>query len=351
MEVSGPSCPNSTSSSFSENAPLKEPFLGDGEDSDEKGQLICDAVLVRQRKALAKWKKPGDLMTFDTISSDQQNISPDLSKASLTPRSDLLSCKPRWKIGPDVFVDAPERLRSLAKHKASCEGEDIRFPDFFRYRSIRYMPSKDCSDLYRTVVISNLPEAITLNAILDQVRGGSLVEAKLLDTMSITGHQTALLVFVHEHGAFSLADRAAKIPLSFGPLVAKIDVVQTPTWPLNPRYANAIFSHQQTRCLELRDFPPGISIQGLCKEVKNFWPKTTGRNLIVRAEFTGENVVSIEFSSIQSAGYAFGRLANSRDYRQCKVHLVNDPCARPWGTQKAPKKPEETQAASEIEHA
>ena len=57
---------------------------------------------------------------------------------------------------------------------------------------------------HRTVIISGLPGNMALVALLNKIRGGAIEESELLGPFSLTGNNTARVVFVDGSGSRSL---------------------------------------------------------------------------------------------------------------------------------------------------
>lgn len=264
-----------------------------------------------------------------SLHSQSTEISDSHEKPSIS--ADASSNFPKWVTEPDVFNDEWEKKRSILTHQRfASPATDLNFPDFFRH-GIRFLPSANDSDHFRTVLISHLPLGTTLAEILDQVQGGLVVDAKLLETFKITKHDVSvLIVFAHESAAKALVKHASDSPFTFKKdKVAKTTLINTPTWPINLRLRKAISEHQHTRCIEICHLPPHITDQRLLNELD----VVAGRmleSMLVRYERTSQDSISLDFSSVRFAGYVYGRLSTYKDYKTCLFRFMPDPCARPW---------------------
>ena len=162
--------------------------------------------------------------------------------------------------------------------------------------------------------------------ILDGVRGGAILESKLFNTLKVTGSNTALIIFLHEHSALAYEEHARKHPIIFGGLVAKVTVVPTPTWPIKPTLHKAVFNHQHSRCLEVHDFPRSISPSRLRKDIGH--SKELDLDHLIHMEMRKDGTLLLQFSSIYGAGRAYGMLSTFRAYRGCEPFFTSDPCSQ-----------------------
>ncbi|KAL8718723.1 MAG: hypothetical protein Q9181_008163, partial [Wetmoreana brouardii] len=209
-------------------------------------------------------------------------------------------------------------------------GHQHAFPDLFRY-SIRFCPDPKESDIYRTVVVDNLPPDTMMSALLRQIKGGALLDAKLLDTTSIHGHLTAIIEFVHEYGARTFQRRARQVPLLFAGVRARVALLPTATWPMSLPTRMAVMEHGHTRCLEIHNLPCGISPSDLKRDLRTYHAMPDSHR-IESMEKQADGVVKIRFASVNSAGRAYGILTTHRRYRRCHIKRSPDPCAEAWDT-------------------
>ena len=81
------------------------------------------------------------------------------------------------------------------------------------------------------ITILGLPASITLSTVLNSIKGGAILHHQLLNTLPITGYNTARLVFLHKSSVLVFEEHAQKYPIKFNGLFARVDLVSTPTWP------------------------------------------------------------------------------------------------------------------------
>ena len=233
---------------------------------------------------------------------------------------------PRWPL-ESFGVSLGERERAIYAHKLSVGDQGHRFPDLFRY-GIRFRPGPMETDLYRTVLMDNLPTDLRLSRLLEHVKGGAIASARLLNTTKINGGSSAIITFVHESGAIALERRASHRALEIDGFPARVTLLPTPTYPMSGILRAAITKHGHTRCLEIRNFPRGIKPADLELDLRVCKVMTTHR--IEFKKMRSDGVLELRFTSIGYAGHAFGLFACIRRYEQCAVTFVPDPCSQPW---------------------
>ncbi|KAL8856611.1 MAG: hypothetical protein Q9178_006766 [Gyalolechia marmorata] len=235
-------------------------------------------------------------------------------------------CMPKWPVS-SFTVSAVEREGAVFIHQRNASDQELRFPDIFKY-GIRFRPDPMETNIYRTIVITQLPPTLTMSSLLEQIRGGAVMDAKLLDTTSIDSHSTALITFVHESEAKALESKAREEPLEFLGSPARVVLLPTPTWPTPGSLRAAINDHQHTRCLEVHNFPRGIKPAELDYDLRICRFMSTTR--IEAKRLRPDGVLEIRFNSIKYAGQAYGILTKYPRYKYCKVIYAPDPCAQPW---------------------
>ena len=236
------------------------------------------------------------------------------------------SYMPKWPV-TSFAVSAVEREGAVFIHQRNASDQEVRFPDIFRY-GIRFRPDPMEHNIYRTIVITQLPPTLTMSLLLEQIRGGAVMDAKLLDTTSIDSHSTALITFVHESEAKALESKAREEPLKFLGSPARVVLLPTPTWPTPGSLRAAINDHQRTRCLEVHNVPRGIKPAELDYDLRICRCMSTTR--IEAKRLRPDGVLEIRFNSIRYAGQAYGILTKYPRYKYCIVMYAPDPCARPW---------------------
>ncbi len=261
----------------------------------------------------------------ESVSVSSSLASPSV-KALEEPRH-VAATEPRSRSA--FFEIGTELSSALYINRCNTGFDDLRHPDFFKY-GLRFTPSHDQGNVYRTVTISGLPANITISMVLNGVRGGAVLESQLLNTLRISGSITALIIFLHEHSAFAYEEHAKKHPIIFNGLVANVAVVPTPTWPIKPKLRKAVFNHQHSRCLEVHNFPRSISPSELRKDIGHY--EVLRFDHLVHTEMRKDGILVLQFSSIDGAGWAYGMLSSFRAYRDCEPYFTSDPCSQPLET-------------------
>ncbi|CAF9908534.1 MAG: hypothetical protein ALECFALPRED_004667 [Alectoria fallacina] len=238
--------------------------------------------------------------------------------------------EPQWS--PErIFDSAQDRKTAVLINSRSAQaGEgDVPYPDFFKH-GIRYVPKSHDQDVYRTVAISGLPPSITMMTLLEKVRGGMLVDVKLLDTAKITGSNTALVTFLHERSAMRYEQYAKKHPIAFGSIVAQVVVVSTPTWPIPINLRTGIEQFGRTRCFEVHHIPRKLFLSTIRQEL-TACPVMKSDSLECM-RLGADGVLGLRFSSIRAAGHSSALFSKTPRYRGCTVQCIPDPCAQPLET-------------------
>ena len=186
--------------------------------------------------------------------------------------------------------------------------------------------------MYRTVSISGLKRSFTMSQILSQVRGGIVVDAKLMNTSKLLGSTSALVTFLNQSSAMGFENHAKKYSLTGAGFKVTVNLLTTPTWPLAKGFEMAIRGQGLSRCLRLQNCPKSVSATDLQKHLEGCW--TTNLSNIEDIIFDRDGHVEIRFSSITAAQQAFGiftslRYVNATHGR--KIEYATDPCAQPFG--------------------
>lgn len=225
-----------------------------------------------------------------------------------------------------IFESHSEKQNAIKLHMQGASKSDTwTFPALFVH-GLRFRPGPEDTNVYRTLLITNLPADLTLAKLLDEVRGGVIFDAQLLNTTSITGSHSAIIAFLNQDAAMAYKEYVTKHAIIFQGLLAKVSML-TPTWPIKFQRYKQIIDHKRTRCLEIHDFPQSVEAGELtavlrtCPSQSNTW--------LVRADLTKDSVFNLQFSSIEHASRAYDRLLKSKVFAQCPIKFACDPCAQP----------------------
>lgn len=234
---------------------------------------------------------------------------------------------------PVPLYDSRQELDdTIYNYKTRVSGEAKRLPDFFQH-GLQFNPPPGSWNVFRTLVISNLPLSATMTGVLEKIRGGVVLDAKLLDTLSITGGKTALVTFLHERAAKALQVYLKQHPISIDNRLAHVTVLKTPTWPISRKCEKALFDGGDTRCLEVSRYPRHISPRDLRRYLRLCTVMTLDR--IEHMNLGEDDVLALRFESTACAADARGILTSHYAFRACAVRFVPDPCAQPLRVMKA----------------
>ena len=223
------------------------------------------------------------------------------------------------------FTLDPEHQEAYANHRRRIGSSGLLTPDFYRY-GIRYTPDKEMEDTYRTILMTGLQQTATISDVLNKVRGGLIVDAKLLNTTALQYSKTALVTFLHSSSATSYHTFTDKHKIIIKNTIPQVTLVRTPTYPVPINILKAITAHKKTRCFALHNFPSNISAatvrQDLC-----FKDMTV--NGLESARVIDKGVLELRFTSIRHACQAEHLLTSCGRYKGCVLKTLPDPCEGP----------------------
>lgn len=233
--------------------------------------------------------------------------------------------KPLWKVST-IFPSEKLRNETIKIHKHEVGSSGLKFPDLFKY-GLRFNPSASIPNVYRTVLFKGLSTDTTLAQLLEHVRGGTVIDAKLLDTEKITGNNTALVVFFCENEALACEDYSKTHPIVVNNQAILVNALPTPTYPMSLNLRTAVEDYRHTRCLEIYNYPRHVPLAALRADLR-ICPQMEG-DRIVHVDMRKDGVLEIHFSAINYAGQAFAMFTSFRLYRGCKAYFMEDPCSQP----------------------
>lgn len=265
---------------------------------------------------------PGPVLEFEEKKwSKGQNQKSSVVK----PLKGPFIAAPSWEVC-GLFRSPSQRECAIKLHKHEVGSNERMFPDLFKY-GVRFEPEQDENNIYRTVVIQGLSSDTTMHQLLQKVRGGLIVDAKLLETCSLLGSNSALIVFLHEHAAMAYEDHARTTMLKINDREVNVKVVNTPTYPISTGTQKTIEDYHHTRCLEVHNYPRQVSEAQLRIDIRAGIRGKFSR--IEHLRLRSDGCLVLHFNSIDYAGQAFAVLSTFRIYRGCMVFFVRDPCAQP----------------------
>jgi len=193
---------------------------------------------------------------------------------------------------------------------------------------VQYKPGVTARDLYRKVVISGLKPSCSLGSVFEQIRGGLVVEAVLVNTINITGTRSAVISFFEERSALSYVDYVNNHLCEIESKKGIVSLVSTPTWPLSLALKRAIRESHHTRCLEIQDFPRDVSSSMLRRDLEI--DSAIKLDTIEHMEMASNGTATLRFCSVRAAQQASGHLSLQFRYRGCRLKYAADPCTLPF---------------------
>ena len=202
----------------------------------------------------------------------------------------------------------------------------------FDHWGIQYAPITHIGTSLR-VLMTNLPKGTTLGALMEHIRGGSVVDCLLLDTARLMGGTWSALVRFRDPGAAeALEKRYHESPLAIGGRSVTVTLIQTPSYPLPSPMRLAVYSYGRTRCLRMgtEDAVVRQSIGDALQRAGLMLP-----HVLEAIEEHPSGHVDIRFASVWYAQRAMDVIWRPTGaFRE--VWHIEDPCARPF-PQPAPR--------------
>lgn len=226
---------------------------------------------------------------------------------------------------PVLPYNSCKELDDAARAYRGEVGWEAKIPEYFQH-GIQFNPPPGSWNVFRTVVISKLTQSATMTQVLDKIRGGVVVDAKLLNTFSITGGKTALVTFLHEQSATAFQVYSKQHPITVENRIAHVTVLKTPTWPISRVCEKALFDGESTRCLDVGNYPRHISPRDLRRHLRLCNVMTYDRTEYMNLRDDG--VLALRFESIAYATDARRVLTSHSAFRGCAVQFAPDPCAQ-----------------------
>ncbi|KAJ5675405.1 hypothetical protein N7462_008302 [Penicillium macrosclerotiorum] len=299
-----------------------DPIIREGSPIDFE---VCDSTFVPPKTRVL-------LEPAQSSASMKDNLTPP-RKRSMTKRHNLTlqqtPGKPTWMNwlqwamnDSSIFADQEEEFQA-ALIGSNTFFQGVRDNSFFQW-GLRYVPDPSHDNVYRTVVINELPSAATLSQILPRIRGGPIYSASLLNTWAITGCPTAMVTFVHQKGAMNFLRRVAQEGFYIGFTAVEVRPVPTPTYLMSTATETEVTKIGRTRCLVVCSRRQ----KHLKKDIYEVLKESRCRDYV---ECFGErdlaDEVTIRFHSIKMAAVACGILVNHEKLKGVWVKTAPDPCS------------------------
>ncbi|KAL4779568.1 hypothetical protein BJX76DRAFT_361693 [Aspergillus varians] len=222
-----------------------------------------------------------------------------------------------WALkGSSIFSDADEEFDAFNARSNMLVRQPYSKLWVFQY-GLRYIPSLSDRDVYRTVRIEELSCETKLNQILPHIVG-EIYCARLADTSSITGHKTAMVIFVTQKDAFKFVTAISNktLVMPFG----KIVPVHTPTYPMPADTERLIAAEGYTRTLGVFHTRPTIKME-ITRVLTN--PRF---NYVLQLESINDGhavgEVSVKMVSVKAAATVFEWLRNHPSLGKCHFRFL-----------------------------
>ena len=170
----------------------------------------------------------------------------------------------RWTL-QDIYISQAECFHAEMEQDRSFFNPIRTLSGFFQH-GITFVPKKEDDSCFRRVIILGLDKQVSLVEVLENVRGGSLESASLLNTTFVDGCSTALVTFIDGHSASQYVSFARTYGIPRLGRQASVKLVPSPTYPLSASVVKALSTQDCSRCLSIPNWPQGLSdtkIQGL----------------------------------------------------------------------------------------
>ena len=248
-------------------------------------------------------------------------------------------------------ITTPSPLAPQAVPAAPRAREQYCPPYEYKY-PVQHVPPPGASkdDVLCTVTISSLPAEVNLKTVVDKVKGGLVVSCHLLNTASITGANTAVVMFFQGQSAKKYVEFAnSHIDEIFDVQAAnrpKITISLIPSSTAIPHEILwGITRECQTRHLVIKGVPESMTLDMIRSKLEPAEYKTERNGILsmwrvpdaggCRASYVdiqdGTDYVHILFSSIRSGRQALFKMTadDTTILGRCRYWCGRDPCDAP----------------------
>ncbi|KAI9038325.1 uncharacterized protein KD926_010861 [Aspergillus affinis] len=240
--------------------------------------------------------------------------------------------KIQWAIkGCSVFDNSNQEFEAMTYRPNLLSRQRIHDVWIFQY-GVRYIPSSQEKNIYRTVRIQGLPANMKLSQVLPSIPG-EIYCARLVNTRPIIGSNTAIVTFVSQVDAVRFI-QASNNGLDLGLVLAQVIPVNTPTYPMPVEMERMIFDKNNTRCLCVYD-AHGSPKESISRVLMKPW--NAELESIEEGHLAGE--VYVRFHSIKAAAAACEFLKGHTGLCHCKFRFLKQFCALPPSPVRAPSPP------------
>ena len=221
----------------------------------------------------------------------------------------------RWAIHVNnpIFDDDVDQMMTMRQTPAGS-------PLFWDH-PVRYLPRISDKNLYRTIMIDNIPIGASVQDVLSHIRGGMLESIQLLPAIgTCTTFMTARIVFVYEAAAHGLRIRDLNSPIHIKGSRVRVWPVLQPTYPRHPAVTEVI-RQGATRILLI------LHISSAALQILKYKLATQrDAGFLVEERLSYDNYPVFEFTSIAEAVKAARIVETDPSLGGTAAAFDTDPC-------------------------
>ena len=208
-----------------------------------------------------------------------------------------------------IWDDDEEKTWALGRFNSSMNQKNA----FWNY-PVRYLEYAE-KDLFRTIMIDNIPIGTDCKQVLDKISGGSIEHFELFGPIGVvTDYMTARVVFNYERSATTFAIHARDKGIKINGKNVRVWQVLTQTWPKNKQLDEDVFVSYYTRVLLVTNVDN--------EQLASIPDKLDGlRKSIVYIGMTDDYLPMIEFTSVAAAVKALHQLVSDPDLSGRRVRF------------------------------
>ncbi|KAH0556946.1 hypothetical protein GP486_005267 [Trichoglossum hirsutum] len=195
---------------------------------------------------------------------------------------------------------------------------------------VQFEPPPSSQHRYRrTVHIGNLPAGVTLQALMESVRGGMILKATILNTVPFTGSPSALVTFLEPQAAADYAAFAGLYPIRILGSIVVVTLIPTPSFPISYQIGRAVRRYNQTRVLRLDGIH--LSPAAMGRLLYDLGVERASRmGLIESIRRVNDLAVDLTFASVDLALRAYFAFLTDEAFHipDARGTFLPDPCAQ-----------------------
>lgn len=273
---------------------------------------------------------------------DGSEVIPTLSTSTESPAKEEIKSlqQSTWAPTQQPFSTRGPGLRASARGFTPAPGSPA---DMLRTQAmLMFRPSLGFINVYRTIIVTNIPNDASLSDVLAPVCGGQVISARYMNTMPVCGSNSAMITFRLEASArrfFEYAKQcgqhsAAKHiteenrPSSCAGDGMNYSLLDSPTFPMTREEHDLIRQEGTTRLISIHGLDASItsdSVQRMLLAREPFADDHT----VIRSVRDDGGVFYLECSSICAANQVAQRIRRNMQFQYSMARFEPDPCERP----------------------